>query len=85
MKNNTKIKLFSSAIITVFALNLSFSANAEEMNLEEAQAEISRLETENSSLKQELEIYEKEIAKHKAKLEENDNMISELSEELEDQ
>lgn len=85
MKNNTKIKLFSSAIITVFALNLSFSANAEEMNLEEAQAEISRLETENSSLKQELEIYEKEIAKHKAKLEENDNMISELSEELEEQ
>jgi len=84
MKNNTKIKLFSSAIITVFALNLSFSANAEEMNLEEAQAEISRLETENSSLKQELEIYEREIAKHKAKLEENDNMISELSNELED-
>lgn len=85
MKNNTKIKLFSSAIITFFALNLSFSANAEDMNLEEAQAEISRLETENSSLKQELEIYEKEIAKHKAKLEENDNMISELSDELEDE
>jgi peptidoglycan hydrolase CwlO-like protein len=83
MKNNTKIKLFSSAIATVFALSLSFSANAEEMSLEEAQAEISRLENENTSLKQELESYEKEIAAHRAKLEENDNMISELSGELE--
>ncbi len=85
MKNNIKIKLFSSAIVTVFALNLSFSANAEEMNLEEAQEEISRLENENTSLKQELEIYEKEIAAHRAKLEEHDNMISELSGELEEQ
>ncbi len=85
MKNNNKIKLFSSAIVTVFALNLSFPANAEEMNLEEAQAEISRLENENTSLKQELEIYEKEIAEHRAKLEEHDNMISELSGELEEQ
>lgn len=85
MKNNTKIKFFSPAIVTIFALNLSFPVNAEEMNLEEAQAEISRLENENTSLKQELEIYEKEIAEHRAKLEENDNMISDLSGELEEQ
>lgn len=81
MRNFTKIKLFSSAIAAVFALSLSFSVNAEEMNLEEAQAEITRLEEENISLKQELEIYEKQIAEHRAKLEEHDAMISELSAE----
>lgn len=81
MKNNTKIKLFSSAITTVFALSLSFSVNAEEMNLEEAQAEITRLEDENMSLKEELEIYENQIEEHRAKLEERDQMISELSDE----
>ena len=81
MKNNTKIKLFSSAIATVFALSLSFSVNAEEMNLEEAQAEITRLEDENMSLKEELEIYENQIEEHRAKLEERDQMISELSDE----
>ena len=78
MKNYTKIKLFSSAIATVFALSLSFSVNAEEMNLEQAQAEISRLEDENASLKQELEIYEKQIAEHREKLEEHDNKIAEM-------
>lgn len=81
MKNNTKIKLFSSAIATVFALSLSFSVNAEEMNLEEAQAEITRLEDENMSLKEELETYENQIEEHRAKLEERDQMISELSDE----
>ena len=81
MKNNTKIKLFSSAITTVFALSLSFSVNAEELNLEEAQAEITRLEDENMSLKEELEIYENQIEEHRAKLEERDQMISELSDE----
>lgn len=85
MKNDTKIKHFFCALATVFALSLSFSVYAEDMNLEQAQAEISRLEEENTSLKQELEIYEKQIAEHRAKLEERDNMISELSENQEEQ
>ena len=85
MKNDTKNKLFSSAIAAVFALSLSFSVNAEEMNLEEAQAEISRLEDENASLKETLENYEEQIAEHRDKLEEHDDMISELSGEMEEQ
>ena len=81
MKNNTNLKYLSCALASVIALSLSFSVNAEDMSLEEAHAEISRLEEENASLKQELELYEKHIAEHRAKLEEHDNLISELTAE----
>lgn len=78
---NTKI--ISSLVASVFVLSLSFSVHAEEMSLEEAQSEITRLETENASLKQELEIYEKKIAEHKAKLEELDKQAMEMKSEME--
>jgi peptidoglycan hydrolase CwlO-like protein len=74
MKKNINTKMTSCVLATIFALTLSFSANAEDAKLEEAKAEIARLEAENASLKDELEIYEKKIAEHRAKLEEYDNM-----------
>lgn len=83
MKNNTNTNYLSCAIATVFALSLSFSVNAEDMSLEEAQAEITRLEEENTSLKQELEVYENKIAEHRAMLEEHDAKIAEMKGESE--
>ncbi len=79
MKKNINSKISFCALATIFALGLSFSVNAEDMKLEEAKAEISRLEQENMSLKQELEIYEKKISEHKEKLEEHDKMIAEMN------
>ena len=81
MKKNINIKMSSCALAAIFALSLSFSANAEDMQLEEAKAEITRLEEENASLKQELELYEKHIAKHREKLEEHDQKIMEMNKE----
>lgn len=81
MKKNINTKISSCALAAIFALGLSFSGYAEDMQLEEAKAEITRLEEENASLKQELELYEKHIAKHREKLEENDKMIMEMSKE----
>ncbi|MEM7304209.1 MAG: hypothetical protein AAF372_01640 [Pseudomonadota bacterium] len=81
MKNNINTKITSSLLAIIFALTLSFSVSAEDMKLEEAKSEISRLEEENSSLKQELELYEKQIAEHRAKLEENDKKLMEMKNE----
>lgn len=81
MKKNISTKMSSCALAAIFALGLSLPVNAEEMKLEEAKAEITRLEQENTSLKQELEIYEKKIAEHKAKIEEHDKMIAEMKTE----
>lgn len=81
MKKMTNTKLSSCALAFIFASGLSFSVYAEDMNLDEAKAEISRLEEENTSLKQELEIYENKIAEHRAKLEERDAMIAEIKDE----
>lgn len=78
MKNNTNTNYVSTVLAAILALGLSFSVNAEVMTLEEAEAEISRLEDENTSLKEELELYEKQIAEHREKLEEHDQQITEL-------
>jgi septal ring factor EnvC (AmiA/AmiB activator) len=82
MKKNTITNIPSFVLATIFAFAISFSVNADEMKLDEAKAEITRLEVENASLKQELEIYEKKIAEHKEKLEKHDTMISEMNQEL---
>jgi regulator of replication initiation timing len=74
-------KIIPCVLATIFALTLTFSVNAEDMKLEEAKEEIARLELENESLKDALEIYEKKIAEHKAKLEEYDNMDMSLNTE----
>ena len=81
MKKNINTKVSFCALAAIFALGLSFSANAEDMKLEEAKAEITRLEQENVSLKEELELYEKHIVEHRAKLEENDRKIMEMKTE----
>lgn len=81
MKKNISTNIASCAIATIFALGFSFSVNAEDMKLEEAKAEIVKLEEENASLKQELEIYEKKIAEHRASLEESDKKLLEMKAE----
>jgi len=81
MKKNINTKMSSCALAVIFALGLSFSVNAEDMKLEEAKAEITRLEQENASLKQELEIYEKKIAEHRESLDEQDKKIMEMNKE----
>ncbi len=81
MKKNINTKLSSCGLAIILVLGLSFSANAEDMKLEEAKAEISRLEKENISLKQELEIYEKKILEHREKLAEHDKMLMEMNKE----
>ncbi|MBL1141546.1 MAG: hypothetical protein HND53_05875 [Proteobacteria bacterium] len=81
MKKNINTKISSCILASVITLGLSFSVSAEDMKLEEAKAEITRLEEENTSLKQELDIYEKQIAKHKEKLEEHDRTIMEMKAE----
>jgi len=78
MKKIMNTKIFSCLLAGLLVMGLSFSANAEDAELQEAKEEISRLEQENASLKQELEIYEKKIAEHRAKIEEHDNKLSEL-------
>jgi chromosome segregation ATPase len=75
------MKKMNKIIPAIFALTLTFAVNAEEMKLQEAKEEIARLEQENESLKDALEIYENKIAKHKAKLEEYDNMDMSLNTE----
>jgi peptidoglycan hydrolase CwlO-like protein len=85
MKKLMNTKLSFCALAVIFASSLSFSVNAEDMNLEDAKAEITRLEEENTSLKQELEIYEKKISEHREKLEEHDKMIAEMTSEQESQ
>lgn len=74
MKKNINTKNISCILSLIFALTLSFSVNAEGMKLKEAQEEIARLEMENKSLRNELEIYEEKIAEHRARMEEYDNM-----------
>ncbi len=81
MKKNISTNIATCAFATIFALGLSFSVYAEDMKLEEAKAEIAKLEEENASLKQELELYEKQIAEHRAKLEENDKKLMEMKSE----
>jgi len=68
------IKIIPVVLATIFALSLSFTVNAEDMKLEEAKAEISRLEMENKSLQEELDVYEKKIAEHKQRLAEYDDI-----------
>lgn len=74
MKKNINTKIISCTLSLILALTLSFSVNAEDMTLEEAQEKIARLELENESLRSELEIYEKKIAEHRTRMEEYDNM-----------
>jgi len=81
MKKIINTKIMSCLLAGLFALGLSFSVNAEDAKLQEAKEEITRLEEENASLKQELEIYENKIAEHRAKLEEQDNLLLEMEKE----
>ena len=81
MKKNINTKISSCMLTIIFALGLACTVSAEDMKLEDAKAEITRLEEENASLKQELELYEKHIAEHKAKLEEHDKTIMEMKAE----
>ncbi len=74
-------KIISCVLVTVFALTLSLTVNAEDMQLQKAKEEITRLETENESLKEELRIYEKMIAEHKEKLAAYDNMDMDMNKE----
>ncbi len=67
-------KIISALLATVFMLTLSLTVNAEDMQLQKAKEEITRLELENESLKEELRIYEDKIAEHKEKLAAYDNM-----------
>ena len=48
---------------------LSFSVQADEMNLEQAEAEIERLELDNASLKEKVAMFEVQITGYKEKLE----------------
>jgi septal ring factor EnvC (AmiA/AmiB activator) len=81
MKKMMNSKVPSFLLVSIFSFVFAFSVNADEMKLEEAKAEITRLEEENASLKQELELYEKHIAEHKARLEEQDSAIMALKPE----
>lgn len=74
MKKLINMKIITSMLVTIFALTLSLTANAENLQLQEAKVKITRLELENESLKEELVLYEKKIAKHKNRLEEHDKM-----------
>lgn len=81
MKKLINTNIISCGLATIFALGLSFSVNAEDMQLQEAKEEIVRLEQENESLKEELNIYEKKITEHKEKLAEFDAMDMEMKTE----
>ncbi len=74
-------KIISALLATVFMLTLSLTVNAEDMQLQKAKEEITRLELENESLKEELRIYEDKIAEHKEKLAAYDNMDMDMNEE----
>ncbi len=75
---NIKYKI--SVLITGLIFVLSFSAvNADEIaTLEEAKEKIALLESENQSLKVQIEYFDKEIAEYRKKLEQYDNEISSI-------
>jgi peptidoglycan hydrolase CwlO-like protein len=77
---NMNIKYKISVLITGLIFVLSFSAvNADEIaTLEEAKEKIALLESENQSLKVQIEYFDKEIAEYRKKLEQYDNEISSI-------
>jgi peptidoglycan hydrolase CwlO-like protein len=83
MKQLMNNKILSCMLATIFSLTLSLTANAEDMKLEEAKAEIERLEQDNASLKEELDLYDKKISEHRGKLEEYDKKLEEFKMNME--
>jgi predicted RNase H-like nuclease (RuvC/YqgF family) len=81
MNKFIKNKIISAFLATVFMLTLSLTVNAEDMQLQKAKEEITRLELENESLKEELKIYERMISEHKEKLAAYDNMGMDMNKE----
>ena len=68
------MKIINKLFILFFVLGLSSTAvQAEDMTLEQANAEIERLETENEALRTKIKYFEDEIAVHREKLEAYDN------------
>ncbi len=70
-------KLASGVVGVVIAIS-AFPAMAEDMTLEQATAEVERLEQENLTLQQQLDANEEMIAEYKQKMASIEEQIAEL-------